>query len=344
MDKWYKTFLVAATYIGTIVGAGFATGKEIVIFFSMHGPLGTIGILLSGSLFILMGTKIMIISAQIQAYSYQQLNEYLFGNRLGKLINGFIFIVVISITAVMLSGAGALFREQLYLPHQLGIIMTLVLCYLIVRRGISGIFVINAYLVPILIIFCLFIGGVIFSSHSHLFIEKMVPHLLLTPSRWFVSAITYVSFNLMAAQVVLVPLGTEIKDEQILKWGGFFGGFGLCLLLLLSHFSLSVFPNVFEQQIPMAGIVKHLGVAIHFLFIFIIYGEIFNTVVGNVFGMTRQLKAVLNIQQKYTMLFMMSIIFFISQINYGKLLTILYPLFGYISLIFLLFLLIKKVD
>ncbi|MGK0698137.1 hypothetical protein ACR3I8_00415 [Priestia flexa] len=32
MTKWKLTLQVAATYIGTVVGAGFATGKEIVQF------------------------------------------------------------------------------------------------------------------------------------------------------------------------------------------------------------------------------------------------------------------------------------------------------------------------
>lgn len=46
-------------------------GKEIVTFFSVYGALGTIGIAISGILFILVGTKIMIISARIGAYSYR---------------------------------------------------------------------------------------------------------------------------------------------------------------------------------------------------------------------------------------------------------------------------------
>lgn len=144
MKQWTSILLVAATYIGTVVGAGFATGKEIVTFFSKFGAAGTIGVVISCYLLILFGTKIMIISARIEAYSYKEFNEFLFGRRWGKLVNFLIFIIVISVTSVMLSGAGAVFHEQLGLPYQVGIISTLLLCYCVVLNGLKGLFAINA--------------------------------------------------------------------------------------------------------------------------------------------------------------------------------------------------------
>lgn len=342
MSRWSRIFLVAATYIGTIVGAGFATGKEIVVFFSIHGAMGTVGILISGCLFIVIGTKIMLISSRIQAYSYQELNTYLFGENIGKVINVLVFVVVICVTAVMLSGAGSLFYEQLNLPKQLGIVLTLLFCYMVVLKGLKGIFALNSYLVPILIIFSVFIAVMLLKQYPYVFINKMMPTKLLTNSQGFISPFTYTAFNLMAAQVVLVPLGTEVRDERILKWGGFWGGLGLCLLLLLSHFSLSIFPDVFIHQIPMAEITKQFGTLFHVLFLFIIYGEIFNTVVGNVFGVTRQLKSMFKLHDHHAMIFIIGIIFFMSQVGYGKLLSVLYPLFGYIGLLFLALLLVKK--
>ena len=39
MKRWKLTLQVAATYVGTVVGAGFATGKEIVQFLHSTGNL-----------------------------------------------------------------------------------------------------------------------------------------------------------------------------------------------------------------------------------------------------------------------------------------------------------------
>ncbi|OTA41527.1 MAG: hypothetical protein A6D92_05935 [Symbiobacterium thermophilum] len=44
-------FRVATTYIGTVVGAGFASGQETLRFFAAYGPAGLAGILLATLLF-----------------------------------------------------------------------------------------------------------------------------------------------------------------------------------------------------------------------------------------------------------------------------------------------------
>ncbi len=215
----------------------FHLEKKLSLFFSVYGALGTIGIAVSGLLFILIGTKIMIISARIQAYSYQELNEYLFGKSIARVVNLFIFIVVIGVTSVMLSGAGAVFHEQLGLPFQMGIILTLILSYIVVMKGLNGLFAINSYIVPLMILFVLFVAGSIAGEHPHLLAEKLLPVQLSDNLSWAGSPFAYAAFNLMTAQVVLVPLGKEIQDEHILRWGGFLGG----LVLFFSPDSNSFF-------------------------------------------------------------------------------------------------------
>lgn len=341
MKQWISILLVAATYIGTVIGAGFATGKEIVTFFSRFGAIGTLGIIISSYLFILFGNKIMITSARIEAYSYKEFNEYIFGRRFGKLINIMIFIIVVSTTSVMLSGAGSVFHEQLHVPFQVGIISTLILCYLVVLKGLNGLLAINAYIVPMIILFGLFIFISMFGQQP----DKLVSMLTFTVPQHFqglISPFTYASFNIVTALVVLVPLGKEIKDERVLKWGSFLGGIGLCMILLFSHFSLAANPGTFPFDIPMAEIAKQLGSLIHILFLVVIYGEIFNTVVANVYGVARQLKTSFQLKYKHAIWIILLVIFGISQIGYGQLLTTLYPFFGYLALLYLAVLLVKR--
>ncbi|MCG3056650.1 hypothetical protein KZ287_31275, partial [Escherichia coli] len=86
-----------------VVGAGFATGKEIVQFFTQYGSIGLFGILISGLFFIWLGSKMMLIAQSIDATSYQTLNTHLFGTFMGKLINGFTIIILFGVTSVMLA-------------------------------------------------------------------------------------------------------------------------------------------------------------------------------------------------------------------------------------------------
>lgn len=342
MKQWISILLVAATYIGTVVGAGLATGKEIVTFFSKYGAVGILGIMISCYLFILFGTKIMIIAARMQMHSYKEFNEYLFGSKWGKWLNIAIFIIVVSITSVMLSGAGALFHEQLGIPFQMGILLTLFLSYPVVMNGLKGLFAINAYIVPLIILFNLFIFLFLFDGKPGLFESVLLHNTFPDNKLWTISPFAYAAFNMITALVVLVPLGKEIKDEHILRRGGLLGGIGLCIILLISHFSLSARPESFAFEIPMAEIVKQFGSIIHILFLLTIYGEIFNTVAANVYGISRQLTASFHLQYRTAVCVILLAIFLISQVGYGQLLTVLYPLFGYLGICFLGVLLVKK--
>ena len=67
--NWGAAIQIAAVYVGTVVGAGFATGREIVEFFTRFGFIGLIGMLMSGYILIFLGSKLMVISARIKAES-----------------------------------------------------------------------------------------------------------------------------------------------------------------------------------------------------------------------------------------------------------------------------------
>ena len=58
MNKnWIK---IASIYVGTVIGAGFASGREITEFFGVYGIKGTWGIFLSCSLFAFVGSLLLI--------------------------------------------------------------------------------------------------------------------------------------------------------------------------------------------------------------------------------------------------------------------------------------------
>ena len=50
-----KIFQIAVVFIGTVVGAGLASGKEITQFFTSFGLTSFLGILFCGVFYVLMG-------------------------------------------------------------------------------------------------------------------------------------------------------------------------------------------------------------------------------------------------------------------------------------------------
>jgi uncharacterized membrane protein YkvI len=94
----------------------------------------------------------------------------------------------------------------------------------------------------------------------------------------------------------------------------------------------------------MAAIMKNLAYGFYWIYVLIIYGEIFTSVIGNVYGIEKQL----NHYVKLPSMIWVSIIFAISYIgsfvNYGTLLSYLYPVFGYVTIIFIVLLWMKPLD
>lgn len=338
--NWSAAFQIAAVYVGTVVGAGFATGKEIVEFFSRFGFIGLIGILMSGYILISLGSKLMRISARIGATSYQEFNLYLFGRFLGPVINVIMLFMLLGVTAVMLSGGGAIFEEQLGFNKSIGVLFTLGLSLIVMSVGIKGLFAVNTVVVPLMISFSFLL--MILSVKLPGFMEQL---LFIPPVEdgWksVIAPFSYTAFNLGLAQAVLVPVASEIKDDQTVKWGGRIGGILLTLILISGHITLIMLPNLELYEIPTAVIIKNLASGLYWIYIVVIYSEVFTSVIGNIFGLERQIKSIFSLPSLVIFLLIYVITYSISLIKYGTLLAHLYPLFGYISIIFIILLWMK---
>lgn len=337
--SWIASFQVAAVYVGTVVGAGFATGREIVEFFTKYGIFGLAGILLVGFIFVYIGTKMLILSKRINAASYQDLMIFLFGKKIGRFINIFMLIILLGLTSIMLSGAGAIFKEQLGLSVRLGVIITILLTIAVMSFGIKGLFSVNIIVVPMLVLFSTILAVQSFSIEA----LSVMPDKTSATFKWILSAVSYAAFNLTMAAAVLVPLANEIQDEKVLKRGGILGGVFLTAILISSHIALSTLPNVMDYDIPMAEVMKTTFYAIYFIYIAVIYGEVFTSVIGNLYGLERQVASFLNIPSMIIVCSILCVAAFISKFGYSSLISTLYPIFGYVCLGVLLLLMIKRV-
>ncbi len=71
--------LIAVTYMGALVGAGFASGQEIWFFFLSYGFAGLWGIICSGVLITVLGIVLLRLGYEGGYSSYQQLFEHFLG-------------------------------------------------------------------------------------------------------------------------------------------------------------------------------------------------------------------------------------------------------------------------
>ncbi|MDQ0721392.1 putative membrane protein YkvI [Paenibacillus sp. W4I10] len=331
MKQAFRVLQIAFTYIGTVVGAGFATGQEILQFFTQYGKWATITIGLSTMLFVWLGTKMMLIAHDTGSRSYEDLNKHLFGQKAGKWITWVTLLILIGVNSVMLAGAGSVFVEHLGLHYQTGLIVTLVGTYLLLGRGIQAILQMNSIVVPMMLLLSLLmIASTIHHPGASRFITLTTDS---NPIQVWLSPLLYTSFNLVLAQAVLVPVGNQIRSRNVLKWGGVLGGIGVGFMLMAAHFAMSAqMPGIIQFEIPMGSIAFQLGWAVQSVYVSLIFMEIFSTFVADIYGMTLQLRQHIRVHPRFITLTIMLLCYSLSQFGFSSLLSILYPIFGSLAL------------
>ena len=61
---------IALTYVGAIVGAGFASGQELTRFFVVFGGSGLLGIIIAGSIFAILGAVVIDLANRMESNDY----------------------------------------------------------------------------------------------------------------------------------------------------------------------------------------------------------------------------------------------------------------------------------
>ncbi|WP_254450328.1 YkvI family membrane protein [Cohnella herbarum] len=331
MKQWAKSIQIALVFIGTVVGAGFASGREVLQFFTRFGHWGPYLIIVSTLFFVWIGAKVMLLSAELKAKSYEDLNKYLFGEKTGRWVSHLMLVVLLGVNAVMLAGAGSVFSEHLNLSYQTGLIVTMFACFMLLRKGMNAILTINTFVVPLMIGFTAFLVIETLRSPSSGHWLKATSDV--SPWAAWLSPFLYAAFNLSMSQAVLVPLGSAIGDAKILRRGAWIGGIGIGVLLLAGHIALSArMPGIAKFDIPMGGIALELGAWIHWIFVFLIFMEIFTTLVADIYGLTLQLQERTKASQWMLTVILLLLCFLAGQLGFGPLLSTLYPMFGLLSL------------
>jgi uncharacterized membrane protein YkvI len=335
-------FQIAAVFIGTIVGAGLASGQEITQFFSSYGYKSFLGILICGLIYIVISYIIISISLKHKLNSYSELITLVSPGFFGVITDIFTSFFLISGAAIILAGSGALLHQYFGVSKWVGIsIMSIISLYTLLKDT-KGLITINSFIVPTLItiLVTIFVLYLMFYKDmvSASFIKQIPSYKTnIIPAQWFFSALLYAGFNMLCCSGVLVPISQEIKHKRILIPGVIIGAIFLTILCYLVNIMLLLnIPQIFKYEIPLLYITNRFGTLMQILLLCVIFCEMFSTEVSDIYSVGKTLEKKFNIPYKKAVILILIIALPISQIGFKNLITVLYPGFGAISLIFLI--------
>ncbi|HYH01482.1 MAG TPA: hypothetical protein VEC37_00120, partial [Bacillota bacterium] len=231
-QNYQAVFNIAATFIGTVVGAGFASGQEIYQFFTIYGQYGSAGLILATVILGTIANKIFKIGLQLQTHSYRDILAYLLGPVLLPVADFFLLLFFLLLIGVMFAGSGTVFRE-LNLDYAWGIGLTLLVLIGVLYRGLPGLVKVNVVVIPLMFIACLIVAVYALLTRCNA-VSQPVAH-----GNWILAAVQFSSYNLILAVPVLLALANDYPDSRLLGLGGWLGSIALGILALLIHGSIS---------------------------------------------------------------------------------------------------------
>lgn len=325
--------------MATIIGAGFASGQEIIQFFSMYYAGGFFGIILAGMLFSVIGYIVLnkVFSERISSY-----DEFLFpmtGYFLGRLMEFIVMLFMSCIMCVMIAGLGNVLVELTGLAYRYCVAISAAATLLAIMSNIKGIVAISSFVSPVLIAGIIFVGFYILASKDTSVFSISGKMRLLTDN-WVFSAILYVSYNTIISTVLMSRMLPYLKSGKVSKWGGVLGGGMLCVTALIINWALYFFyPHSIISEIPVLGIIQNNSKLLAHIYSIILILAMYTSAVTSGYCLTERISSKMKINYKLVGAVLCAVVMPMSTLGFSSLIATLYPVFGYLGL-FLLFIIL----
>ncbi|KXH81831.1 hypothetical protein [Sporosarcina sp. HYO08] len=327
-----KSFQMGAAFIGVIVGAGFASGQEILQFFTSFGAMGIAGSVVAAVLFAFIGMNLTQLGSRLQTTSHQKVIYHICGRYLGVVIDFIITFFLFGVTVVMFSGAGAIFEQQFGVPSFIGSILMAAVTIISLTFGIQRVMSLISAFTPFLLL--IVIGITVYSVFNFDFASADLQAASDSrgASHWLLGAALYVSYNIAAGAAMLTVMGGTVKDEKVAAWGGIIGGLGLGLLILLINVSmLTQLKEIASVPMPMLLLAGSMNPVVSIIFSIILLGMIYNTAVGMLYAFTARIVPRDTMKFKGAVVVFGAAAFGASFVGFITLVGTVYPVMGYLG-------------
>lgn len=273
-----QTLSISSVYIGLVIGAGFASGREIFEYFSIPSRYDITGVVLASICFGLLSYIIMSLAKKLGTNTFDQfIGEA--SPKAAPLIKVFIYSFMFCGFFVMLSASGTLFQNTLSLPFGFGVSLLSLFCFSVFAFDLKGIVTINNILVPLMLVgmtlLCVFsflIGIPAFSSLGNI------------KNNFLISSLCYVSYNTITAGAVLVPLSSKQSSKTIIR-ASLISAAVIGILIFIVWLTLNLYyDTIFAAEMPLLNLAAFHGEIFKILYASVLFMALCTTAISHGFG------------------------------------------------------------
>lgn len=340
-------FRCAGGFVAWVIGSGFATGQEVLQFFSSYGLSSYWIILINLAGFLLIGTVLLTTGYHHKDEEHFQQFEYYCGKKLGVFYSWLIPITLLPVMSVLISGAGATLSEYYGLNHYVGALIMAIAILIAYFIGFNRLVSVLSFVGPSIITFCLVIGLITVMKDFGNFdqIKNFEPILEGSQSatHWSISAILYVSYNFLCGSVYYTQLGKTTSSLKEARLGAIVGA--LLLIAAISVINTAILLNGGETAalaIPNLYLAKKISWIFGAVFsIFLVMG-IFSACSAMMWTVCSKFSTGVRKTDNIVAFTVAVGTLLLGLLSFGELIGVIYPIIGYLGLVYIICVLKKR--
>ena len=337
---WNEIILMGGAIMGSVVGAGFASGQEVMQFFTHLGFIRSIGAGLVGMLLLAWVSMTILEAGRTQQFKdANEIFTYYCGQRIGLFFEWFVPTLMLLAFSIMISAAAATIHEHFGLQPAVGRFFMALLPLLTVLMGLKQLARIVGSIAPLFISVTMIIsltsimrhpGGIVAST-------QVLQHIQVPGaySYWFVSGIMYASFLMVGFMPFAAGIGKQAKNRIDTRLGGMFAGiFFLAGAMVLSTGLLVIIGDVYNKQIPSLVMATFSIPPVAPFFALLMLSGIYTASTSMLWTAVNRIESN-DRRRKYrvTAVLMTVIAFFGGHLQFATMVGIVYPAVGYLGLV-----------
>lgn len=310
-----KCLFISLAITGTIVGVGFASGREVVSFFTRFGFWSIAFCFIAGIMFGLFCYLIMRLGDEGQ------------GNHKSKADKIFNFILVvcqIAISSAMFAGLGSIFSSLSPMMSYLIRLLAFGLCYLLLLKKNNSVYMLNTILSSIVLVsvLAILLFGLIKGTKNNLS-EGYSSKLLIFP-------MLYVGMNIFTAYPLIEDVGKKLPCKRQKIVSCVLIGFFVSLCLVVVSLSILLFgKDASSQDFVMVEIARVVSNKFRIFYIVIVVMAIVTTLMSTTYGAVE----IIGRERNLSLFVCLTLSFVLSFVGFSIIVDKVYSLLGLVCLI-----------
>lgn len=340
----------AGAIVALLIGSGFATGQEVLQYFTSYGWQGMLVVI---AMFIMMTyvmVEFMMTGNKEKFESGNDIYYYYAGPYLGKFYDYFSAFFLFLSFIVMVAGAGATANQHFGIPKEVGGIILGLLAIIACITGLRKIVDIIGGIGPVIVIIAILLGIITALrnpeglAHAEGNLALVQDKVLKVSSNWYTSALSYVGFCMLWLAAFVSQMGKEAESKKDALYGAILGSFAFSLAVLVVYLGLlSAITKVAGSQIPNLILAGEIAPWLPTVFSIMIFAGIFTTAVPLLWSVIVRFKKEGSREFKLLTIILGLIGIAIGVlIKFDRLINIIYGLNGYIGIALIILMIIKS--